>query len=508
VYCSDVALPRPDPTYVPNKVLGVLKRFGTKPYPANFDKRKLRRFVRGWCEKNLTPLDPEVDLSFETWVKNTPYTADRKAELAREWTIRNTGDSVNQKHVKIKSFIKDEPYEEPKACRIINSREDYFKCYSGPLFQLISDHVFSHDWFIKTMPVKDRPDAIFNGLFREGSSVVCTDFTSMEAHFTREYFELIENTMYRYMCKNNQRALAIMNDIIKVLTGDNYLQFNDLFVKVNATRMSGEMNTSLGNGFANLMLFLYACHDRKCGEVSGFVEGDDGIFVVDIPENLPDEEYYKRMGWRIKIVVVDELNKASFCGMVFDPVDRVVVADPMKHIANLGWCPKRYVNAGRAVRLQLLRSKGLSLAHQYNGCPILSALGRRIVQITEDVRIRKSVVESMDLYHRVLYRSYLNDPLPDELPVKDNTRQLVYELYGIDPDSQKMIEEGFAGLCLDSCFSISVPFPDVWRENFRRFSVPADVNWFPDTPLEEEVSQLEAIGKHQAAQQFLSSYRQ
>jgi hypothetical protein len=272
--------------------------------------------------------------------------------------------------------------------------------------------------------------------------------------------------------------------------------------------MSGEMNTSLGNGFANLMIFLFTCKHCGCVVIWIFVEGDDGISAINVHSwgHTPTKKDFEDLGWDIKLEVHDTLNTASFCGMVFDPEDLIVVTDPRKVLATFGWCPKRYVGASRGVKLQLLRAKGFSMAHQYNGCPMIGALGRRLVQITEGVKIRKSILYSVEMYKREQLAEALKG-LPAEKSPGDNTRRLVADLYGVEPCDQIAFEDQIDKITLDCSFSIQIPFPEVWRENFIKYTAIKGERWCAPCPVSDQRKQLAQIASFgSTAQQFLTSY--
>ena len=174
------------------------------------------------------------------------------------------------------------------------------------------------------MPVPDRPQHIIDKLWLPGSSYVATDYTAYESHFVAELMEAIEFVLYEHMTQHLKEGPRFMELMRGVLAGKRKAQFKYFDVEVNATRMSGEMNTSLGNGFANLMLFEFACH-KVGSECVGVVEGDDGLFRVNGP--IPPSNLFESLGFTIKAVTHERLETASFCGMVFDVEDRVNVSD-------------------------------------------------------------------------------------------------------------------------------------------------------------------------------------
>lgn len=374
--CFSFAMPKPCPNYPPNVVIALLKRSGTKPPESStIILKAMSNFVQSFCEHHFVPLEYD-SLDFDVWVEQINQSRARKDELIKEWYSNPEGcPLLDATLCEILSFIKDEFYEMFKAPRAINARADWFKCFCGPFFDAVSKQVFHMQYFIKTVPVLERPEVIMDELYDMVSKVLNMDATSYECHFTEDVMQSIEFVLYRFMGSKNARVGERVEKILKVLAGTQKLSFKDVSAEVKATRQSGEMNTSLGNGFTTVMLNLFIAWIRST-KIRLFAEGDDNLSAWQIPELAPTKEDWEEMGWIMKVEEPSSVCEASFCGNVFDPLDRIVVTDPRPALASFGWTGKRYVNANRNTKLQLLKSKGLSMAHQYNGCPLLGAFGR------------------------------------------------------------------------------------------------------------------------------------
>jgi hypothetical protein len=441
--------PRPDPGHVPSVVAGIVKRFGYKPPPlSRVMKRRFVRFVSLWLKRNISPLTDSDIPTLEEWLERTSYSLSRKVELtevARLWLL---DPCVKLFHL-VKSFIKDETYTEYKFPRAINSRVDSAKCYFGPIVQAVSDRLFSLPWFIKTVPVTQRPMVLRDTLLSltDDEDYTFTDYTAFEAHFLKEVMDMTQVLLFKHMLStsNNQEWL---DNYVRIMTGDNKLQFKDVSCTVNATRMSGEMDTSLSNGFSNLMLFLFMANERGASSVKGFVEGDDGIFKVSPATATPTQEDFKSLGFTIKIGHTKELSKASFCGQVYDMDDLIVITDIREAVARLGWTNKRYVKARRSVLMQLLRARGYSYAYQYNGCPVLSKLGRRILELTAGVTISQNIWNDMGWWERIKLQEMIKNGLPEEREPGSATRSLVSELFHVSLEEQLQIEESIESMQL------------------------------------------------------------
>lgn len=499
--------PRPCPSHPPSLVGGVIKRFGYQPPKVNREmKRRLKRFTTLWCKRNLQKLTDADIPTFEEWLDATPYSKTRKDELLRVWD--NAGRVPNiKKFSNIKSFIKDETYPEYKFPRLINSRIDAAKCYFGPIVQAISDRVFTHPMFIKKHPVAERPMVLRDALFEEGAQYIFTDYTAFEAHFTAEVMEMIQFELFKYMLSDTNQKDWLSN-YMKVMSGRNILQFKFVNVIIEACRMSGEMDTSLSNGFCNLILFLFLAHENGATNVAGFVEGDDGLFRVTPRSCAPTAKQFADLGFTIKIGVTENLSEASFCGQVYDMTDLIVVTDPMEVLCRVGWTNKRYVNANYSTRMQLLRARGFSLVYQYNGCPMLCALGKRILELTSDVHIEDRIIRNMDFWEKERYLEAMRG-LKNwaEKDIGSNTRDLVYKLYGIHPTKQIACEKSFSELSLGKH---SVPFldlvPEVWKDYYNTYSLnykAEDPTWL----LKPEREYLEILKSYECCTRFVVSLR-
>jgi hypothetical protein len=443
---------------------GVCKRVASAP--PQIDRKLLARFrlfVRSFVRKHFTPLACTSDTSLDTWLSNTSYPEWRKREL-REAFAKWRGN-LDPKDLKVKSFMKDETYGEVKHARGIYSRSDLFKCLVGPTFKLIEAEVYSHESFIKHIPVKDRPEYITNLLQKVGAKYLQTDFTAFEAMFVREIMESCEFELYDYMTQLLPDHDDFMFLCTEFIAGINQCVFKNFSVDIQASRMSGEMCTSLGNGFTNLMLLLFACecYDSKAAAV---VEGDDGL--TSIVGRVPNSEFFARLGANVKLVVYDELNRASFCGLIFDPVDRCNLRDPFKVLINFGWAASRYTHSRPKKLRVLLRCKSLCLIYQYPGCPIIQNLALYGLRVTSDVRfyqlLKLANARGVEDYTRQLILSAISLP-PYPRYQGMGSRLLFEQEFGVSIEQQREYER-----YLDSLKTITPLSPGVLSDGFSSTS--------------------------------------
>lgn len=375
---NGVAQPKVDPKDQATTKKGVEKRAACKPPIANRTLLgEFKVYVRKWLEENLQPLTLEEDVSFETWISSTTYPEWRKQQLRDELdTFRGV---LTDREVTVKSFVKDESYGDWKHSRLINARTDVFKCLVGPYFKAIENSVYRLPQFIKHVPVSERPKYIFDYLQTHGSTYGASDYTAFESLFTAELMDACEFQLYEYMTQNVYEGAWFMQTVRKVLAGMNRCETRGMNYRIKATRMSGEMCTSLGNGFTNLMVLNFLAERSGSKTVKIVVEGDDALFTLDGP--YPAVQDFTEMGLVVKLEHHQNLATASFCGLVFDEEELVNIADPIKILATIGWTTRQYAGSRTGKMLDLLRSKGLSLLFQYPGAPVISALARACLRI-------------------------------------------------------------------------------------------------------------------------------
>lgn len=430
------APPHPDSRDAKTMVDGIKKRFACKmPAPmSSLRRRKFRRFVKKWCNTNLTPLAADADCSVEAWLDKTEYPLHRKEILLRK--NRKILDPHEERYKLVKSFVKDETYPTFKHARAINSRTDEFKTLVGPIFKLIEKEVFAHSCFIKKIPVSQRPQYILDLLESEGCSYMATDFTSFEAHFV-ELMEDCEFIMYDYMVQHLPDGKQFMKLITEALLSENLCVFRACNVRVWRRRMSGEMCTSLGNGFTNLMLILYMFKLAGQPEPKCVVEGDDGLTRVE--GNVPGEDIITELGLKLKLEIHENISEASFCGLIFDRDSKQIVTNPKYTMCHFGWTSAKYLKSSRMKKKELLRAKALSLCYQYPGCPILNRLGRKYVELTDGLKHDLGNAGTYWTERFNIEKNFWGDTIPFEEPT-DQTRKLAERIYSIDISKQLKIE--------------------------------------------------------------------
>lgn len=369
-----------------------------------------------------------------------------------------------RKRVIVSAHVKDETYAEFKPVRMINAREDWAKAFLGPIFNSIEHAVCKLPWFIKYIPVCDRPRAIYNKIYAEGARYVCTDYSSFEAHFTPAMMWAMEDPLYEFMLSQipKEQHDMFLDVWRSTVCGTNVVDIKGLFTaELQGTRMSGEMNTSLGNGWCNLVLFMFALFENGATwddifeNCPGYVEGDDGIFRVSdkLSPSSAQMEFY---GFKLKIDTVDDICEASFCGQVFHPSDMINVTDPISVLMKLSWISRRYIECSKQTSKELLKAKALSTLYQYNGCPIITSACTSILRQMKTTRLSSRTINNMSIWDKKLFREASVCGWEVKTPTEP-TRDLVARRYNLDTAKQLEIEEMLQTVVLGKPYNLDLP---------------------------------------------------
>jgi len=321
----------------------------------------------------------------------------------------------------IEAFIKAEDYfPELKEARLIMSRCDCAKVAMGPAFAAIEEELYKLPYFAKHMNEVQKRIVIRNFI----GKVISIDFTAFEASFTPAVMCAFELVLYKHMLKNYPRLSQL---ICSTIAGRNCISTRaGVNVTVYGRRMSGDMCTSLGNGFTNLMLSMFLASEQ--GKViNGLFEGDDALIET---EAVLTREMYSELGFDIKLKTFEDPTSASFCGLIFS-TDQVI-KNPFRVLANYGWT-RHSLNGGVQVMRGLLKAKALSMGWTLPACPILAAVSRRSLELTRGAKAR---FEDVDSFHKA---PPSGDPPYAEPDIR--TRQLFERLYGVSCTRQVQIEQ-------------------------------------------------------------------
>jgi hypothetical protein len=464
-YCC----PSPDRRDVDTAIHGIQTRLSRLVPKSSTEWRRIRSFARMFCRKFLEPVtDLEIPSAWE-YIQTRDAPQWRKDQLWKNYTTSPYYPGPPRKTIN-KCFIKTECYEEYKPARGIYSRDDYSKVYFGRYIHALEQKVFKLGWFIKKIPVKERSRYIVENVYMNGCKYIATDYSKFESQFTPEVIRCVEGQLYKYMLANHS---DIADQFTAILSGINVCKFKGFTCRIPGKRMSGELSTSVGNGFTNLIIMqYYAWNHNNKNLYAGVVEGDDGLFRIE--GNTPPASYFEDLGLTIKLIEHDDICEASFCGIISDFEAQQNVRDPRSIMVKLGYTMSSKLHGNQMTLRGLLRAKCFSLAYELPGCPIVSALAKRGLYLTSTYqgKIVQPIFE--EGYWQRYLRSLWGKLEFEEINPK--TRDLVSKKYGIPIETQLAVEKRIENLDLGPIIDpIILDFisthnkSGIWNDYWSRF---------------------------------------
>lgn len=420
---------------------GLLKRCAHDEHPCSDSLRlEFFKFAKHRISR-MRPLEGGLDRQklLDEWLDNSNYNGKRRNELRRlnEAFYSNDhevlkGPQHPSRMYELNSFIKREFYLEPKEARIINSRSDVFKAVVGPYIHAL-EHLVYDEHFIKHCTPKqvvERMNQVAEGysLFYE------TDYSSFEGSFDKTLLRMVEKRLLSRLLWNYPEVRQIVCHTYEI---DNVLRFKrKLAASFRGSRMSGEMWTSMCNGFMNKMLVEFMAKKAKA-DVNYLVEGDDGFIATN--KEL-DVSIVEKLGFKLKFDTTTNPRNISFCSLRV--CEDKLVPDIKRTLAHYGsTCDHKAVpvfksKSKRALRRQkeYIRSKALSLLTVARGMPILQAVAVQQLSLTKNVSLN---IRYVDWWEKTFFDLRKLQPEPVTMKI----RRYVAKRFHIPVAKQIQIEQ-------------------------------------------------------------------
>jgi hypothetical protein len=209
------------------------------------------------------------------------------------------------------------------------------------------------------------------------------------------------------------------------------------------TRMSGDLNTGLGNCILNSAM-LQDWLDQACVPGSVYVDGDDSVVVVSRQhaETLMKvgggiQEYWSVYGMETKCDVVYDYQDVDFCQCkpVFDGQAWRMMRDPRRLLSRTTWtCSK----LAPSIVPRYIKSVGMcELAIGY-GMPIAQPLALALISAGDGKYWSKN-----DRHARVL-GEFRSPQRSRAIPITAECRESYARAWGLTPEQQLTIERGLS----------------------------------------------------------------
>lgn len=482
---TNAVLAKVDPSHGPTQAAAIVNRvYRETPPVSRRDATEFASFCAAWIDAHTQPINPSDMLTFEEWLEGTQYTLAEKAKITAA-VDEQFPKRHDPKLRKRKAFVKDEEYAKINHARLICAGEDLFKGIFGPYWKVVENQIFSLPHFAKHIPRVDLADALVglaakvmpiliegdDCIYFDGTLYLVGDFESYESLLVVALTRAIERRALRRIHLHTlSEDLALLADEVYGWDGrPTTVHTNQVQAKGPARRFSGDNQTSLGNGLANFLIWL-------------FIQSN----------NLPiTPDTFLRYGFRIKLSTHDSGSSASFCGVICDQYERQLVKNPVPVLLKFGWSKKHQIGFSDKKVKSMLRVKALSLAYEHPGCPILSAFAGSVLRLTAGSGLR-GVWKHLTYWEREKLSAALRVPIVLE-PPGPRTRLLVEEQFDISVATQLRVEEYFdkvEDLKPFDVDALGLSVPDWSRRLFCDYTghYPYREDWIENCPIPSKVA--------------------
>lgn len=265
---------------------------------------------------------------------------------------------------------------------------------------------------------------------------LCFDHARFDAHV--HWLLLLVEYMIYYYCRRGNPEM--MRYLFWQLSNIGY-SFGGIKYMMRGKRMSGDVNTGLGNTLLNLcMLRALLAYFGIKGRV--FLNGDDSVVICEredakiIMDNY--KEFFAKLGMKTEGEMVDDLFKAEFCQNRPCWIDGELksVRDPMKVISTVGQSGSTHDE--QTMREVVKATCLCEFALNGTNCPVISPYVKRVYNTVENARVMldnrwRYKVEAYNL--DIMGKTKIPEPA-----VSESSRYYFWRSWGIDPGEQIMIE--------------------------------------------------------------------
>lgn len=396
---------------------------------------------------------------------------------------------LEDRDCRVKVFTKDEYRKPGGAPRAIQPRSPRYNVKLGRYIKHLEHRIFDsinkvfdpseqHKTVAKGMNMTERGNVIANMWNNFADPVaVGLDASRFDQHINRLLLEL-EHSIYYMFSQGEGEDLPNLRTLLQaqlVNQGTYVGKDGTIKYKVGGCRMSGDMNTSLGNVIIMCSL-MYSFMESKglLGRVMLLNDGDDCVIIMDrmnlkqFTEGLKD--WFLEMGLTMEYDgIYNTLEKVEFCQSRPVKVENEgyrLVPRPSKRLYS-DLITTKEVSVKRVYQKQLGAIAGCGLAAS-SGVPVFQAfyqyLGRGATPYIPSVgsqyyKFRQELVEGMEMKFR--------EPTHEE-------RISFYFAFDVTPDEQRTVEKYYNSLP-DPIFSEALDDPARTLES-NQILIPPEQN--------------------------------
>jgi len=365
---------------------------------------------------------------------------------------------LNKLDASVKMFVKsekiapdpDKPNPDPRAIQFRNPK---YCVELGRFLKPIEEHLYLFRHASSGVP-KSRN--IAKGLNQEERAAllvkkaafftdpvfVCLDMKRFDKHVSKALLKL-EHSVYLASIQDAYFAWLLSLQLVNRCITSRGIKY-----KTAGRRMSGDMNTALGNCVLALMMliaFLDWCPKWDCLD-----DGDDSVVIVErqyLPRVLATvRERFLSFGMQVKVEhVADDIHDVEFCQskiIELNPDRFSFIRNPWK-VLSCALVGVKYFNQDGA-RARLLYTIGLCELILNRGVPVLQDFALAILrncttERTLDLPFDGSLMTRVRRELRALKLKHLVRIDPE--PITEVARSSFHRAYGVSPDGQVYMED-------------------------------------------------------------------
>lgn len=349
-------------------------------------------------------------------------------------------------------FLKAEKWADEKAGRLISARSpEYNICvgrYLLPLERMMyeaMDAACGAPTIMKCYTPEQRA-AVVKAHWEAFVDPVAVgqDFSKFDQHISRlalQYEHAFYNAAYCNDAELQQLLSWQLDTKCFANVKDGRVQYD-----VDGGRMSGDMNTAMGNCIISTALVFAYAYERGI-TIRAIVDGDDSVAFMeraDLQRYMEGiEEWMEQKGFRLTLEApVYNISEVEFCQCRYVAADPpTMVRNPVKAITQ----DHAWIEDQSITHAEVLAATGLGGLSLYGNMPVLGAYYDMLARTTE---VSQRTLERLSFRDSWLRDAKLGEggfAVPDE-----HTRYAFWESWGITPGEQRALEERFAATDLSS----------------------------------------------------------
>lgn len=375
----------------------------------------------------------------------------KKGALLRRYTtayLANRREEVTWRQSKVNMFIKIDKDPEEKVRsgtpRCIQHRHPRYTAelalYLAPVEkyvfkQLRSQRDVKTAVFAKGLNSIERAQRILAmAKWGDNSTYVCLDHSRWDAHQRVELLE-VEQAVYLGLHPNEPRLKTLLNwQLLNKGRSRNGLSYISV-----GKRMSGDLNTGLGNSIVNYGVMLWALRNvpTDCYEI--FLDGDDCVLCLrsDWVKELLSQDF-KQVGQTTKVEkITSDPHAVQFCqcSLVITAAGPRMIRTPIRAMTRTMVTVHKYLGTGW---LRYILSLGKCELSLNRGVPVLEAFANCLIRHAG--KVKDLPIDSLpyEVRMRLLY-----DTDPGPCLVTDQARETFTRAFDIGKDDQLMLEKHF-----------------------------------------------------------------